>query len=47
VLAAILAGSTAAAFIGDRWGVAVVALAAPFFLPLPLALVIRAFRSNP
>lgn len=45
VLAAVLAGTTAGAFIGEHWGVAVVALAALFFLSLVRA--IRAFRSTP
>lgn len=42
LLAAVLAGTTASAFIGDHWGIAAVALAALFFLFLAQA--IRAFR---
>ncbi|HEF4773393.1 broad-spectrum mercury transporter MerE [Burkholderia multivorans] len=45
VLAAVLASTTAGAFIGDHWGVAAVVLAALFFLFLARA--IRAFRSSP
>ncbi|MBB4518564.1 broad-spectrum mercury transporter MerE [Paraburkholderia fungorum] len=44
VLAAVLASTTAGAFIGDHWGVAAVVLAALFF-PF-LARAIRAFRSS-
>lgn len=43
--AAVLASTTAGAFIGDHWGVAAVVLAALFFLFLARA--IRAFRSSP
>lgn len=44
ILAAVLAGTTLGAFIGDHWGVAAVALAALFFLSLARA--IRAFRGS-
>jgi mercuric ion transport protein len=44
ILAAVLAGTTAGAFIGDHWGVAAVALAGLFFLSLARA--IRAFRGS-
>lgn len=44
ILAAVLAGTTVGAFLGDHWGVAAVALAALFFLSLARA--IRAFRGS-
>lgn len=44
ILAAVLAGTTAGAFIGDHWGIAAVALAGLFFLSLARA--IRAFRGS-
>lgn len=44
ILAAVLAGTTVGAFIGDHWGIAAVALAALFFLSLARA--IRAFRGS-
>lgn len=44
ILAAVLAGTTAGAFIGDHFGIAAVALAGLFFLSLARA--IRAFRGR-
>lgn len=44
LLAAVLAGTTAGAFIGKHWGIAAVALAGLFFLFLARA--IGAFRGN-
>ncbi|MBB0025177.1 broad-spectrum mercury transporter MerE [Chitinivorax sp. PXF-14] len=44
ILAAVLAGTTAGAFIGDHWGIAALALAGLFFLSLARA--IRAFRGT-
>jgi len=41
ILAAVLAGTTAGAFIGEHWGIAALALAGLFFLSLARAL--RAF----
>lgn len=37
LLAAVLAGTTAGAFIGDHWGIAAVALAALFALSVAMA----------
>lgn len=44
ILAAVLAGTTVGAFIGDHWGIAAVALAGVFFLSLARA--IRASRGG-
>ncbi|BAP88993.1 mercuric transport protein, MerE [Burkholderiales bacterium GJ-E10] len=44
ILAAVLAGTTAGAFIGNHWGIAAVALGGLFFLSLARA--IRAFRGG-
>lgn len=44
LLAAVLAGTTAGAFIGEHWAIAVVGLAGLFFLFLARA--IRAFRGS-
>ena len=44
ILAAVLAGTTIGAFIGDHWAIAAMALAALFFLSLARA--IRAFRGS-
>lgn len=44
ILAAVLAGTTFGAFVGDHWGIAAVTLAGLFFLSLARA--IRAFRGS-
>ncbi|MBN9459702.1 MAG: broad-spectrum mercury transporter MerE [Burkholderiales bacterium] len=44
ILAAVLAGTTAGAFLSEHWGIAALALAALFLLALTRAL--RAFRSR-
>ncbi len=44
ILAAVLAGTTAGAFIGEHWGIAALALTSLFVLSLARAL--RAFRSK-
>lgn len=44
ILAAVLAGTTAGAFLGEHWGVAALALAALFILAV--ARLLRAFRGG-
>lgn len=44
LLAAVLAGTTAGAFIGEHWGIAAIALTALFALSLTRAL--RAFKNR-